>query len=529
MKTRTLLASACAVALLSPFNVFPAYSAVIHVPGDKPTIQSGIDVAAPGDTVLVAAGTYFGSLEMRGGVNLRSETGQYDCVTIDGTLHGGGIQFVSLAGQSLLEGFTITGTMGDALYFFESEAVVRNCHISDNHFGGVSCRNSSLSIFNCVISNNFSASNGGGMYVHGSSSLTMENCKVIGNTSYGLGGGLGIYCPASISECIFEGNSAGINGGGVWCYGEQTFDNCTFMENSAQRDGGGVFVNVSTLPGSYPEFIECRILGNSAVVGSGGGISCIGSAQITECLIVDNSAGKSGGGLHFAGTDSIVVNQCTIVGNSADFQGGGIYSYSTNFQLTTSIIAFSREGEGVYCYGGGSALEISLCDIFGNKGGDQLCGFDRGGNFSEDPLFCNMASGNFFLDQGSPCLIGSDPYFFVIGAQGMGDCSVAPVDDPDMVIPADEGLLGQNHPNPFNPRTVIPFVLKEPGRPVLRIFDIAGREIITLLSGEDFAAGRSEVIWNGRDSSGSRVPSGLYFYRLDVQDFSETRRMVLMK
>ncbi len=227
--------------------------------------------------------------------------------------------------------------------------------------------------------------------------------------------------------------------------------------------------------------------------------------------------------------DSTVVTQCSLVGNSAVSQGGGIYTYSSHLQLTQSIIAFSRDGEGIYCYGDDSHQVVATCDIYGNQGGDQLCGVDSGGNFSEDPLFCNVAAGNFFLDQDSPCLLGADPYYFVIGANGPGDCSVAPVDDSGLDFYAASRALGQNHPNPFNPITIIPFVLQEPGRPVLRIFDIAGRQVIILLHGERYDAGPGQVTWNGRDDSGNVLPSGVYFYRLDVLDFSETRRMVLMK
>ncbi|MCK9997377.1 MAG: T9SS type A sorting domain-containing protein, partial [Candidatus Krumholzibacteria bacterium] len=210
-------------------------------------------------------------------------------------------------------------------------------------------------------------------------------------------------------------------------------------------------------------------------------------------------------------------------------QGGGIYTYSSHLQLTRSIIAFSKDGEGIFCYGDDSHQMVAICDIYGNEGGDQLCGVDTGGNFSEDPLFCDMAAGNLYLDEESPCLIGVDPYYFVIGANGLGDCSVAPVDDSDLARHSASGVLGQNHPNPFNPITIIPFELQKPGHSALRIFDLAGRHVINLLGGEMLGAGPHEVIWNGRDEAGNSVSSGVYFYRLDIQDFSETRRMVLMK
>ncbi len=556
MVTRIQLLIASAVALLFLVSVNPAFSTVIHVPADQLSIQEGIDVAASGDTVLVAAGTYFEIIEMKGGISLRSETGRADCVTIDAGRLSGVIQLRSLSGPCLLEGFTITGGINHGLDFYESEVVVRNCLITVNSSwfggGGVNCRDAYVSFFDCVISNNHASYYGGGIYVRGSSQLEMTNCRVIGNSARLTGGGLVTTTPGYFLECTFEGNNSRTNGGGIWSLGQQTYDRCLIKNNYAKMDGGGVFVaesNVSVEGSLFtqcvisdniasegrgggiciegrPRFENCKIWGNSASVGSGGGISCSGSPTMTECEIAENFAGRDGGGMHCVSPDSAVVTHCSFVGNSAVRQGGGIYAYSSHLQLTFSIIAFSKEGEGILCYGDNSQLIVSSCDIYGNEGGDQLCGIDTGSNFSEDPLFCDMASGNYFLDQDSPCLIGADPYYFAIGANGLGDCSVAPVDDP---VHAVSGALGQNHPNPFNPITTIPFTLLESGRPVIRIFDVAGRQVKTLLQGVQYDAGPGQVTWTGRDDSGNVLPSGVYFYRLEVQDFIETRRMVLMK
>lgn len=88
--------------------------------------------------------------------------------------------------------------------------------------------------------------------------------------------------------------------------------------------------------------------------------------------------------------------------------------------------------------------------------------------------------------------------------------------------------LEQNVPNPFNPLTVISFVLTGTGNAQMGIFDIRGR----LVWRQDLTAlgiGRHEVAWNGTDSSGASLASGVYFYRLVETNRSETRKMVLMK
>ncbi len=88
--------------------------------------------------------------------------------------------------------------------------------------------------------------------------------------------------------------------------------------------------------------------------------------------------------------------------------------------------------------------------------------------------------------------------------------------------------LEQNVPNPFNPLTVISFVLTGAGNAQLGVFDIRGHMVWNKdLSG--LAAGRHDISWTGTDNSGNRLASGVYFYRLVETNRSDTRKMVLMK
>ena len=88
--------------------------------------------------------------------------------------------------------------------------------------------------------------------------------------------------------------------------------------------------------------------------------------------------------------------------------------------------------------------------------------------------------------------------------------------------------LGQNHPNPFNPQTAIKFSLEQAGPVSLQVFDVNGRVVKTLADGR-LNAGGHEVIWNGQDESGSSLASGVYFYRLQAEGRTMSRRMVLIK
>jgi hypothetical protein len=86
-----------------------------------------------------------------------------------------------------------------------------------------------------------------------------------------------------------------------------------------------------------------------------------------------------------------------------------------------------------------------------------------------------------------------------------------------------EFVLSQNYPNPFNPSTNIEFSLPSAGSVSLRIFNLLGEKVETLIAGE-YPAGRFSVTW---DAAGQ--PSGIYFCRLESGGFSETRRMVIAK
>jgi hypothetical protein len=88
--------------------------------------------------------------------------------------------------------------------------------------------------------------------------------------------------------------------------------------------------------------------------------------------------------------------------------------------------------------------------------------------------------------------------------------------------------LCQNYPNPFNPTTKIEFTLARSGFVSLNIYDILGRKVRTLVS-EHLSSGYKSVLWDGKNDDGKEVASGVYFYQLRVGDFSEPKKMVLLK
>jgi hypothetical protein len=95
--------------------------------------------------------------------------------------------------------------------------------------------------------------------------------------------------------------------------------------------------------------------------------------------------------------------------------------------------------------------------------------------------------------------------------------------------------LYQNYPNPFNPTTTIHFTVHRPSSAVhspypttLKIYNVLGQKVKTLVD-EPESAGSYEVIWDGKDERGNNLASGIYFYRLQIGDQTQTKRMLLLK
>jgi hypothetical protein len=91
-----------------------------------------------------------------------------------------------------------------------------------------------------------------------------------------------------------------------------------------------------------------------------------------------------------------------------------------------------------------------------------------------------------------------------------------------------EHALFQNYPNPFNQMTKIEFTVPKSGFVSLNIYDILGRKVRTLVS-EHLSSGYKSVLWDGRNNAGKEVSSGIYFYQLRTGDYSETKKLVLLK
>ena len=118
----------------------------------------------------------------------------------------------------------------------------------------------------------------------------------------------------------------------------------------------------------------------------------------------------------------------------------------------------------------------------------------------------------------------SNKYKLIYGDE---DEAASLVKDIVALIPK-EFSLGHNYPNPFNPSTTIPFTISEPGLAVVTIYDISGREIRQILN-ESLRSGFYSTIWDGKNSNGVPVSSGVYYYGLKTKTFNSFKKMILIK
>ena len=93
---------------------------------------------------------------------------------------------------------------------------------------------------------------------------------------------------------------------------------------------------------------------------------------------------------------------------------------------------------------------------------------------------------------------------------------------------SDVYTLGQNHPNPFNAGISIRYALPQEGFVTLTIYNVSGQKVRTLVD-ETKQVGEHTVSWNSLDEAGNEVATGVYFYKFQVGDYTETKKMILVR
>ncbi|MFQ6608765.1 MAG: T9SS type A sorting domain-containing protein [Fidelibacterota bacterium] len=115
----------------------------------------------------------------------------------------------------------------------------------------------------------------------------------------------------------------------------------------------------------------------------------------------------------------------------------------------------------------------------------------------------------------------------ISGAGILGDTTSAAIETPFETVPLDFTITA-TYPNPFNSSVTIQFEMYREEDISIRVFDLLGQEVRTLLSGK-IILGKHTISWDGVDNGGKKVSSGIYFYRLTSEQGIRTRKLVVLK
>lgn len=412
-----------------------ADAAVLHVPQDQPTIQAALDAALASDTILISDGTYsgagnwdmeFGSLP----VVLKSENGADHCIIDCGQAH----RALTIRGlhdtATTIEGITFLdgkakpvpdlggARRGGALLCLDSasplilKCVFRTC-VAQSGGGGLASSNASPVVDSCVFDHCEAANQGGALNIHNAALFQTRNSRFLGNFTNTTNIGCALFSQDSVhsvavlTHCLFEDNDALYGNVGCIASGVSslTVEGCTFVGNRADGLTSTISASSCHIKNSY---FENAVSGAPSVDQNA---LSMDSGSIEHSTFAKHRCQGAGAMLQLGKVDLVGV---TLVDNRVDtlIRSNGtvnldhvIVAHNLG-SLSASAKTLSSLISGVTVLKLGTGI-VQCSDMFGNAGGDwngSLASFAAvNGNMTVDPLFCETDTGDYFLEDGSPC------------------------------------------------------------------------------------------------------------------------------
>lgn len=372
--------------------------------GNASDLQSALGAANAGDQIWVAAGTHKPGVDRTDTFSLRNE------ISIYGGFAGSEISWEErdvVGNVAVLSGDVDVSGVNDSYHVVtadsvDSTAVLDGVTISfgrakggsgmeQGRGGGIYIRASSPTLSSLIISDNTSASSGGGIYSDDSSIPRLKNVS-------------------------FESNTAGPAGGGMFCY-FAFLEDVVFIDNFSGDFGGGIFMAGGLVKNA--KFCFNRSMGGFQQ-GYGGGIYITGGAyipaanvSISNTIFYKNTASTGGGGLASDGNDTLSVLNSSFFGNVGQGEEGGAIFSNSYLRLENVIlwgdtnkvgdIPSHPEYDEVYCSWG----TVSYSIVMGGLPPEPLL-IDLGGNLSIDPFYADPAIGDLRLISTSPAIDAGD-------------------------------------------------------------------------------------------------------------------------
>ena len=550
-------------AIVSTLIIFTTATATtLKVPSQYSTIQAGIDASSDGDTVLVAPGTYTENINYNG-KNIAVIGEDRETTIIDGNQNGSVVTFESGEDSTtLLMNFTVTnsGGFGESdwgggifVWGINTRPILDSLIIDDNVGGGLwgSAGGGGLCVVasgkphikNSIISNTSSESESGALFTCWDGEIKATNCLIANNNTTGVSSGCASGSADNTIElinCTITDNPLGIYAFGIVSVSNSIiYNNLNYWgeNNSYYDDNGTLTINNTLIQGGYegegnidanPMFVDTanddyHLSNYSPSIGAG--TSSGAPSTDLDGNPRPNPAGSNPdmgayeNPLAFSSFDLVYpFPDTTIVLTRANFLDTLYFAWNQPASREGDELTYKRELTG--------DLPEYIRFIVTSDEETNTNMYKVPYHHIED----YMHTAGVELITGTWTIVANDGKYDVHAENGPFtltiDGSKLEISDSD-IIPETFALYA-NYPNPFNPTTTISYDLPEQAQVTLGIYDILGKKIKTLVK-QSQDAGNKIAVWDGTDNLGRQVSAGVYLYQIQAGDFTQTRKMLLLK